>query len=140
MRKLMFRAWDTKTKKMIATGFHVIGETTMFNMIEVHCQETRESGTTLERLNDIVVMQYTGFKDRLGKDIYEGDIVNLHEDTDPEPYTEICRVIFNPGMGAYDFEFPSHLHCLSMVDEGGCWCEEDYTIVGNIYENPELFK
>ena len=60
MREIKFRAWDKKRKMM----FH-------FELFE---QPPTELGQPLY-LDDLVLMQYTGLKNKKGKEIYEGDVV-----------------------------------------------------------------
>ena len=77
--------------------------------------------------------QYTGLKDKDGKEIYEGDVVRIW--ADPKDYNGykghnyigvvewdefILGFILSDGHGLKDFEF--------------------IEIVGNIYENPELLN
>ena len=75
-------------------------------------------------------MQYTGLKDKLGKEIYEGDIMH-----DSEPHCEDCYdgksvVIFDEKTGSYQFNNTNLFDRLYY----------SYTIIGNIYENPELIE
>lgn len=65
-RELMFRAWSTKKNEFLATGFHIIGETTLFDLLNQH---------RIEELDTLHIQQSTGCVDKNGVDIYEGDLV-----------------------------------------------------------------
>lgn len=72
------------------------------------------------------VGQYTGLKDKNGKEIYEGDIVQESIDY------EIGQVVFRQGHYTVDWHDEDMWHDLLY----------NYTleIIGNIYENPELLS
>jgi len=86
----------------------------------------------------LVLMQYTGLKDKNGKEIYEGDIVEAYDGTrdvvkigrynvDVAEYgCPVCGVYTNSGI-VY--------HALFGWDWAG-----EVKVIGNIYENPELVK
>lgn len=96
-------------------------------------------------LLDSVLMQSTGLKDLKGVDIFEGDIVHV---LDSEQINQIDE------NGAYIDAFFEEIDEIDSVVFGdGCFklkrtglgvyiCRsvEDFKIIGNIYENPELLE
>ena len=115
MRELKFRAWSEETKSFECFDLYEGTECGLTNL-QIWARNTE-------------IEQYTGLKDKNGKEIYEGDIVNIQ------------------GIKYYvDFEF------------GGFWFNNDnrkwkanrpFThfqeindaeVIGNIHENPELLE
>lgn len=78
---------------------------------------------------DVLLMQYTGLKDGNGKEIYEGDLIELKIDFGYGPQPVIASVIWE-GAG---WQFDSDAGCAYGSDAVG-------EVIGNIYENPDLLE
>ena len=77
------------------------------------------------KFDEIVFQQFTGFVDRNGKDIYEGDF--LGEELDP--------IIF------YEGKFITKLRGARLFDLEEFWEDgQEPEVIGNIFENSELLK
>ena len=128
MREIKFRAWDKKLKKMFEFELEW---SKYINHYEIPCLTPVGVGNpNVENIkNPSDFMQYTGLKDKNGKEIYEGDIVDFKS----YPLSEVVYVRdrFTPiyDRSSYDeweFDF---------------WrISNDCEVVGNIYENPELLE
>ena len=116
-REIKFRAWNEG--QMIYTTDEFRSE-----------QFLTTAGDILNRFD--TVMQFTGLKDKNGKDIYEGDIVKLNE----------AAYIFTVNWVDYQFKL---VHIKYNKMDWGCIgriadLNFNVEIIGNIYENPELTK
>lgn len=137
MREIKFRAWDTRNKRMVVTGFHILGEVKLFGQIEQYCYETRGEFDTLERLGDIEITQFTGLRDKGGKEIYESDIVRMDGKYTYEVRFEDGKfVAYHLNTHAVKGTKWGDLHRFFDPDFAEYYVE----VIGSLYETPELLK
>ena len=118
MKELKFRVWDGK--KMI-DDVTPASETSILELFEYEWQETEVEA----------VEQYTGLKDKNGKEIYEGDIVE---------YTTCYygnekrhrKVVEWSEWDSDDFGEPHNLGYSNLSE-----CME---VIGNVHENADLMR
>jgi len=134
MREIKFRAWDLNTSRMVffKADFEIDdGPGGIYFPKKSHVYGN--GGDKRYKL-----MQYTGLKDKNGKDIYEGDIVTGYwMDIFDQPQKFVIKWGGNyPAFDCYDTDGKYHdfEYNLLMNDE------IEWEIVGNIYENPELIE
>ncbi len=89
------------------------------------------SGGRLRELPNTTLMQYTGLKDKNGKEIYEGDIVLLNRQGKKTP----TLVLFNGGMFHAGYHYGSSTTLKRKALQSSL-----VEIIGNIHENPELLN
>jgi len=123
MREIKFRAWNIEDKEMIGNpSLWTDDFTNNINEYFIYWQKV------VEENEKMVFMQYTGLKDKNGKEIYEGDILEW------ENWRGLIR-----GAVVWDNEKAMYFaKCGKYFAQG-----QDFhltKIIGNIYENQELLK
>ncbi len=125
-REIKFRAWNGKAMVSDDDWFILLsGRVHRDNNYSCESQEASVSFEDFiqEETGHVELMQYTGFKDKNGVEIYEGDILQ-----DDEGY--MSEVIWHEfGRWLSDYRSDSVELC-----EVACY----NAVVGNIYQNPEL--
>lgn len=137
MREIKFRAWDNLERKMYPVRkieYSIDNETILYVWVNselVRDNKSEYGGKYIgdyrlhypERCN---LMQYTGLKEKNGKEIYEGDIY-------------IAKGLD----GKHIIEWDNEEQLWSFVrhqDDTGIYNKEGMEVIGNIYEDKELLR
>jgi len=126
MKEFKMKAWLKKENKMVS----IIG-------IDLNYQYIRYSDDgnlfkddyKIAEFKDIELLQFTGAKSKAGQEVYEADVIKFNDGIDD---------IY--GLISYDDE--DAVYCVSYenVIEHLSNMAGDFEIVGNIFENPDLYE
>lgn len=128
-----FRVFEKDRKIMCEVEELGFGENGDLQKVHYYWEEYGEYLSTSE-IDDVILMQSTGFKDCEGKEIYEGDILIETKSKDAfevkHGWFEDVGVSIFLQMGVYLYD----------GYETRPFYRLNYKVIGNIYEDPELLE
>lgn len=133
MKEIKFRAWDKENKKMFGVSgyFMDMGIEKRKYMLERHGGKEDGDITINKSFDEVDLMQFTGLKDKNGKEIYEGDILRTNG------IDGKCLWVIEWEESSYVYGFsPNHIGGKYSSVHNHAW--EEGEVIGNIYETPEL--
>lgn len=117
MKELKFRAWLKEKKKMVSVC--------QINLSNEYIDYIYNGNINRDSFMNIELMQYIGVKDKNGKAVYEGDVVQLFDGN------------------KYIIKWNDQIACFEIVNDFGYLVfasNNDFEVIGNIYENPEWLE
>ena len=121
MREIKFRAWLKEERKMVNV------ETLFIGINRLCFGNSKTEDLFFRDFEEVELMQYTGLKDKNGKEIYEGDIYHVGDKN-----IRYLVVWFDSGFEGKQLRSTSYAGLKS-------WAK-DIEILGNIYENKNLLE
>lgn len=126
---LKYRAWDKEFKEMVQVNALVLDEQVI--------KATYKNGNVVkEDMKNYELMQSTGFFDKNGKEIFEGDVVQFEDCYTESDFLYINKGIVEWSQGSFTVTNRDSVEMEDLLDGEIL----DVTIIGNIYENKELLE
>ena len=114
-RIIKFRAWDVDGEQWLREDQFLI-----------YPNGTVEAWIEKDIVKNTELTQFTGLRDKNGKEIFEGDVV---KDSTPFTTETVGEVVYEGAQFCLDDEYGTPMHY-----------GDNYKVIGNIYENPELLR
>ena len=144
MREIRFRAWDIENKVMCDVSHIFIANMVIPQTIMVSV------GSEMKHCpDDAILMQFTGLHDKNGKEIWEGDIVNIDRQ-DSFPSYNKAIIGYGDNYGSFLLQYTKPINPKGVLAQGNSitsnngkilygYCTGwEIEVIGNIYEHPEL--
>ena len=128
MREIKFRAWLKEDKKMVNV------ETLFIGINRLCFGNSKTEDLFFRDFEEVELMQYTGLKDKNGKEIYEGDIVLIKLDETSTWY----KTVVGFKKGAFIANLIDKEDYVYIFHHG--FTDDDFEIIGNVYENKNLLE
>lgn len=133
MRELKLRAWSIDGQKWCSRVDYDGGNEKWAGVVVVTSPEEKGKyiGEYVAEPEEIIIEQYTGLKDKNGKEIYEGDILQ-------DESKDTAVVIWREYQAEWGIKW-IHIGIEDSLSHRMEWGHLN-EIIGNIHENPELLE
>jgi len=137
MRLIKFRAWYKNNEEMCEVIHYNSPSETLVILCKststIYMDSTQPIVSKMLPFRKVELMQYTGLKDKNGKEIYEGDI--LHQDAFWDIY-----IVWDDKHSRFAYLCTDWV--VTQGDPISILSDQlsKFEVIGNIYENPELLK
>ena len=141
-REILFRAKKVDGDEWVYG--YIAKKYGVYFMYDIKNSDTCRQNSYL--IKEDTICQYTGLTDKNGNKIFEGDILRGFQypfchDGEYNYYAEI--IFANCSFMTYTHKNPSS--CVRGISDGNtelmeCWVSEDWEVIGNIYDKPELLE
>jgi len=127
-----YKAWDKTEKRMCEVGYIDFAKERA--QLAIIVDNTRMAYGTWELpLKDVELLEFTGLHDKNGKEIYEGDIIELSNEQYVIKWGKSGFVL---NENVTKMNIFNDLHVLPSLHRH----VSEIEVIGNIYENPELLE
>ena len=126
-----FRVWNEKTESFIDYGDLMLD----LKNGKVYSGDVGIPEYTIDVTNQVILMQYTGCRDKNGIEIYEGDVIK-------DKYDKIWLVQWYVGAFVITNKIPDSDGQTSTYSHFSNLSNHHFyfEVIGNIWENPELLE
>ncbi|HEM5982158.1 TPA: hypothetical protein U2B50_000736 [Streptococcus suis] len=142
-----FRVWHKELERLMSVQIMWLDEG---EISELELNDSLMNESIPVHRDDVILMQSTGLFDENGKEIFEGDVFTyLDDDNNPIYENIVVKFWQHTNMDTIFERKPVYIGLYAEVQKGTATldvdtmyndCEGRLTIIGNIYENPELVE
>lgn len=143
-RVIKFRAWHRDKMYNVDTlSINDVGVDGIGSFAHPERNHTINVNSCLSFNTSTVFMQYTGLKDKKGKEAYAGDVCKQVMLDGSERFYKIFNVKGGFAVNVHQDDFHKDVERIVFYDSLGdiqcsSWFENSCEIIGNIHQNPEL--